>query len=331
MNKRIIQIIVITVLALLALFLVLRHSVENNNYNLHNFTKIDSALVDKIVLKDGENRQLILERSSKSWLVNEQFIAEDLRVNLLLATLKQLVIKAPVSHRVKDSVAIQLRTQGVKVELFSNDKQLNSFFVGASFSNDKITYLMDSDANEPFLVELPGISSEFTSRFSVNETYWKGQQVFNYDLNQISSLTVQYPNEPENSFKIVYKKSTIVLYNLQNGQPVAGFDTLETEVFLNEFRFKKYHAKVNRQTENELKVVLSNEPFCRVMVETTAGQKQYFAFYERPGQGKTDIFGQELKIDPDYFYLQTGVDELFIGQYYEFDPILRSLQSFLKD
>ena len=172
---------------------------------------------------------------------------------------------------------------------------------------------------------MPGTSGDFSQRFSSQETYWKGQLVFNYDLTQIASLTVQYPNEPENSFRLARNKSEFVLFNLLNQQAVAGFDTLETAVFFNEFRFKRYHAKVNKHSENELKEVLGSEPFCRVLVETTAGQKQHFAFYEKPGQGKTDIFGQELKIDPDYFYLQKGEDELFIGQYYEFDPILRSL------
>jgi hypothetical protein len=331
MNKRIIQIIVITVLALLALFLLLRPTVETNNYNLHNFTKIDTALVDKIVLHDGETRHLLLERNSNSWLVNEQFKAESQRVNLLLATLKQLVIKSPVSLQLKDSIVNQLRTQGVMVELYSKGKQLHSFFVGGSVANNTETYLMISQANEPFWVELPGTSGDFSQRFSSQETYWKGQLVFNYDLTQIASLTVQYPNEPENSFRLARNKSEFVLFNLLNQQAVVGIDTLETAVFLNEFRFKRYHAKVNKHSENELKEVLSSEPFCRVLVETTSGQKQHFAFYEKPGQGKTDIFGLELKIDPDYFYLQTGVDELFIGQYYEFDPILRSLQSFLKE
>lgn len=331
MNKRIIQIIVIVVLALLALFLVLRPTVETNNYNLHNFTKIDTAHVDKIVLHDSEKRQLILERSSNSWLVNEQFKAESRRVNLLLATLKQMVIKSPVSRQIKDSIANQLRIQAVKVDLYSKGKQINCFFVGGSVAKNKGTYLMTSQANEPFWVELPGTSGDFSQRFSIHETYWKGQLIFNYDLTQIASLTVQYPNEPENSFRLARNKSEFVLYNLLIQQAVAGFDTLEIAVFLNEFRFKRYHAKVNLRSDNDLKVVLGSEPFCRVLVETTAGQKQHFAFYEKPGQGKTDIFGQELKIDPDYFYLQTGVDELFIGQYYEFDPILRSLQSFLKE
>jgi len=197
MNNRIIQIIAVFVLSLLALFLVLRHSIENKNYNLHNFTKLDTALVDKIVLHDSETCQMILERSSNGWLVNEEFITETNRVDLLLSTLKQFVIKSPVSLRVKDSIAIQLQTQGVKVELLSKGKKLSSFFVGSTYSNNKVTYLMASDVNEPFWVELPDFSSEFSSRFSVNEAYWKGQQVFNYDLKQISSLTVQYPNEPE--------------------------------------------------------------------------------------------------------------------------------------
>jgi hypothetical protein len=331
MNKRIIQIIVIAVLALLALFFLLRPTVETNNLNLHNFTKIDTALVDKIVLYDGETRHLLLERSSNSWLVNEQFKAESRRVNLLLATLKQLVIKSPVSLQIKDSIANQLRTQGVKVELYSKGKLLNSIFVGGSVVNSKETFLMASQANEPFWVEMPGNSGDFSPRFSIYETYWKGQLIFNYDLSQIASLTIQYPNEPENSFKLARNKNEFVLYNLLHQQAVVGSDTLEIAVFLNEFRFKRYHAKVNKRSENELKVLLSSEPFCRVLVETTAGQKQHFAFYEKPGQGKTDIFGQELKIDPDYFYLQTGADELLIGQYYEFDPILRSLQSFLKE
>ncbi|MGE4288054.1 MAG: hypothetical protein AB7E36_05145 [Salinivirgaceae bacterium] len=331
MNKRIIQILVIVVLALMALYIILRPTVETNAFNLHNLTKIDTALIDKIVLHDGETRHLLLARSSNSWLVNQQFKAESRRVNLLLATLKQLVIKSPVSLQLKDSIVNQLRTQGVKVELYSKGKQLHRFFVDGSVANNTETYLMVSQANEPFWVELPGASGDFSQRFSIHETYWKGQLVFNYDLTQIVSLTVQYPNEPENSFSLVRNKSEFVLYNLQNKQPVVGFDTLETELFLNEFRFKRYHAKINRQAENELRVVLSDEPFCRVMVETSAGQKQHVAFYEKPGHGKTDIFGQQLKIDPDYFYLQTGVDELFIGQYYEFDPILRSLQSFLKE
>ena len=144
MNKRIIQIIVIVVLALLALFLLLRPTVETNNYNLHNSTKIDTALVDKIVLHDGETRHLLLERNSNSWLVNEQFKAESQRVNLLLATLKQLVIKSPVSLQLKDSIVNQLRTQGVMVELYSKGKQLHSFFVGGSVANNPETYLMIS-------------------------------------------------------------------------------------------------------------------------------------------------------------------------------------------
>lgn len=330
-NKRTLQLILVAALALMALYFLLGRSGGTMNGDLRDFTVTDTALIDKIVLHHGETGQVVLERKADSWMVNGQFKAESHRVMLLMSTLKHIIVKSPVSRQCNDSLAQQLRNHAIKVELYTKGKRVKSFFVGGSTTNTKATYMMNSKADKPFLVELPGFNGALSPRFSSREEFWKGQVVFNYAPNQIASLTVQYPHEPESSFSITANKGGYRLFNLLNRQTMVAFDTLELKLFLNEFRFKKYQAKIDSLDETQKQEILSLEPFCVLLVQTIEGESQQLLFYERTGRVKTDVFGQELSIDPDYFYIQTDKKELLMGQYYEFDPILRSLQSFLKD
>ncbi|MCX7636533.1 MAG: DUF4340 domain-containing protein [Cyclobacteriaceae bacterium] len=157
-------------------------------------------LPDSVLLYQG-NTALHLVKASTGWMVNNQPADAD-RINLLLATLQQSVARRRVAQSQLDSINRLLDESGVRVEVFSNGKQLFSFRVTGNERSMK-TFIRP-DEEETVEVTIPGYRVYVAAIFSLPETEWLDRRIFNFNWRNFESLSAEFPNNPSDNFNVVY-------------------------------------------------------------------------------------------------------------------------------
>ena len=108
-TKNAISIFTMCVLALFTVFLVTKYQKSTLKEELSDFAVEDTASVDKIFLSDKDGNKLLVERkSSSTWLVNNSFEARPDAIKILLETIKQIRVKAPVGRASFNNVVKKL-------------------------------------------------------------------------------------------------------------------------------------------------------------------------------------------------------------------------------
>ena len=76
-------------------------------------------------------------------------------------------------------VVKDMATEGIKVEIYAkNGKALRTFYVGGSTSDDRGTFMMMENSNEPYVMHIQGFQGMLRPRFHTDEQDWRDRFVF---------------------------------------------------------------------------------------------------------------------------------------------------------
>ena len=165
----------------------------------------DISQVHKAGLVYPDGRKVKLERTQKGWLYNGQKGNESV-INTLLNTVKKQRILYVTPSSLKQTMLKSLATNKVKVELYDKDDQLlQLFYVGAPSNDGNSTYFIKEDSNEPHLVGIPGFVGTIGSNFNRPDHDWVNKIVLQQRPENISEVSLEYPNMKNRSFKLSRK------------------------------------------------------------------------------------------------------------------------------
>ena len=94
-----------------------------------DFVVEDTASIDKIFLAD-RNSSVTLERINNVWMVNGKYPARKDYINVLLTTMRNLEVTAPVPEAKLDKVLKDLSVTGIKTQIYQNGKLYKTYYVG---------------------------------------------------------------------------------------------------------------------------------------------------------------------------------------------------------
>lgn len=328
-NKKL-QIIIVLLLTAVVGYLIISKQSGSIKKELRDFAVEDTASVNKLFLVDKQNNSILLERQKDNWTVNGDYIARQDFVNLLLKTLHRIKVKEPVANAAHDNIVKSLAVKSVKVEIYQNNKLSKVMYVGGPTMDSYGTYMILENSSKPFIVEVPGFRGYLSTRFSTLDIEWKTQNVFNIKLKDLKQVTVDNLKNNEESFKVLHSDNNFQLYDYSNTK-VEKFDTIAVKKFLIEFRnknFSKYIEDVPAEWQDS---ILQSSPMYIITVESNSGKKQTIKAFNKPGWGKVDFFGDELKSDPDNFFMLLNSNDFVYAQYFSFNPIFKSINDFRTD
>ncbi|MBP6977656.1 MAG: DUF4340 domain-containing protein [Lentimicrobiaceae bacterium] len=344
MKKNLVYIILIVILAIIALVLILSGSRTTLRREAASFAISDTASVTRIFLSDKNDRSVLLERQAEGgWSLNGKYRAQQESVDLLLKTMLNLAVLEPVSEAAHNTVVRLLSANSVKVEiyqwtprlqlgkrvrLFMHEKKVRTYYVGHVTQNNIGTYMLMEGSETPFIVYMPGFRGFVQSRFKTIENDWRDHTIFAVPLQEIASVTVEFPGSPDKSFSVVREGDlALSLFSLNPRQEVQSFDTLRVLDFLTSFRNIRFEALINDMNPQRRDTVLSAPPLHIITVTTPDGDTQVVKTYRKPGMpGEIDLDGNPVIYDRDRLYavIQEG-HEMVLIQYFVFDRITRPL------
>ena len=301
---------------------------------LRDFDVKDTARVDKIFLADKQNNTILLERKDNYWQVNGDYVARRDFVDVLLETICDLEVAVPVPKTKMDFVLRSLSTTSTKVEIYQEGELVKVYYVGGVTQDNTGTYMLLEGSDEPFEVHIPGFAGFLNTRYTTSIYEWRDRILFNYDVKNIKSVTLEYPADPDQSFSAVNNGNnnySIVL--LKTGKPLQGVDPMAVKEFMSRYKKVGFEIYMN-DTDEYLKldsILNSKSEMCIYTVEDIKGRKTRLKTFARPNFKNTyDEEGHFYNNDIDRFYGVINNDkDLILLQYTLFDLLTKKPGDFV--
>jgi hypothetical protein len=299
---------------------------------LRDFSVSDTAAINKIFLVDKDNNQILLTRENNEWIVNKHYSARKDLINILLETIKRVEVQSPVQQSMHDYVIRDLASNCIKCEIYQDNKLVKTYYVGGVTPDNLGTYMLIENSSEPFITSLPAFSGFLTTRYNTSLKEWRSKLVYAYPINDIRTVTVDFPEHPEDGYEIKTDGNNhFELYQLSTKLPVNNFDTIQVKQHLSRFKkvgFEFFVPDVEKQ--EKMDSIKQFKPFVRFTVSTFSGKYRTLNCYRRPNIDQLkDDEGNSFDMDIERLY---GIfdEELVVMQYYTLDPLTRKISEFMK-
>lgn len=349
MNKSKITLLIVLVLAVITGFLFFNKSNSTLDKGLRGFAVSDTASITKIFLSDKADNSIVLEREkSGKWLMNNDFNAHPETINTFLLTVANLAVREPVAKAAHNNILTLLAARSTKVEIYQNSHRLKigqykfmpyekltkTYYIGDATMDNNGTYALMEGSDAPVVLFMPGLRGYIASRFSTADNDWREHTVFNKKLPEIESITVEYPDQPEESYKVVNKNNTsLELVRLADNQTLTAYDTLQLMAFVNAFKNIRFEALFNDMDPHRKDSITGVTPTHIITLKATDGSVQDVKTYPRMlPEPEIDVFdGSIVTFDRDrmFAYIHDEKDFVLI-QYFVFDKILLPLSTFTR-
>ena len=315
---------IITITLLVGAIAVLVWQQQKNTLNsvTTDFTteKIDE--IEQIYFADRYGNEVLLNKIDEQWLVNGKHNIRNGALEILFSTLEKMKIKHPVSESMHNSVIKTLASEGVKVELYTQNKQLHkTFYVGGETADFLGTYMMIEGAKKAYVIHIPGFNGFLTPRFNIDgrkisSELWRSRKIF--EESKIDSIQLHYHKSPSRNFTLDAVNCNISYGNNKRQQ----IDSASCSDYL--MQVQKVNCEGFANDINKKDSILSGPAFQTLTVYYNNETEKTIKTYRKKPKRKEyqDTEGNPLKYDVDRMYAFDGKDMLLI-QHYAFNPILQ--------
>lgn len=327
MRRKILQIILVLLLALTVGYLIINNTESTIDKNISKFSVTDTASVTKFCFVDKQNDSVVLKRKLDFWTVNDDHIANNYKINSLLNIISKIRVREPVSKALCSYILNDINNKSIKVKVYSDDKLAKTFYVGEPTKDLFGTYMVMENTQQPFVIELPGFKGYLSVNFSSAESDWRVNNVFNTKFEDIKKVSVDNGCNVKESFIVEHTNGSVKLFDYSNSE-VELFDTVKTVNFLKEFADKTFDKRVGDMSLELRDSILKSSPLYIVSVEDAGGQNHIIKTYSKPISSTVDFFGNQITSDPDTFFILMESGDLVYAQYVVYGNILKKATGF---
>ena len=321
----------IILLILISIAAIYFFSNTKGTLNLRN-AEFAIESVDEIskIQISSQNQQLILEKKYGYWNVNQKYRANQKYVENLLLAMNRVVVLSPVSNVEKEQIAAILKLDGTWVEIYKKNRIIKKYWVSKPGMNPSKTFMMMGKSESPFIVKIPAFNGLLSELYIADENYWRDKTVFDYEPQNIKTITVEYPTLEKESFQLVnYNDGTFSIQNLTTKQFLENFDVSKLARYFTYYQRISFEDIVRDMDQQMQDSVLNSVAFCRITVEDITENVTKISFFRKAPENKFDEFDHSVDYDFNRAYAVLNDNrELIIIQYYIFDPLFKEIDYF---
>ncbi len=310
--KRIIILLVIVVVAVLAVFYLKKEDKYSTLGKDNDFAVKDTARISRIFLADRQNHTADLTRKGKRWYINNKYKVSKSVMDVFLRTIYGLETQFRPPKNAIPTMVKNLAAQSIKTEIYNDKNQLiRSFYVGGVTPDESGTYMIMEGEEQPFIVGVVGKDGGIRVSFFTDEEKWRDKSIFELRVEEIKSVTVEYPKLKNKSFRLTNNGNQFDVKPFNASQPVISKP-------LNKSRVESYLTGFKRQIaavlDNESRFkpnIIQNLPFCIIDVEDIYGNKKNVKLYpiietDREGREILDDNGGHKPVQEFYAYVDNS-------------------------
>ena len=332
MKKNRITILIVLSLLAIAIYFYITESGSTQKKELVDFAVEDTSIITKIFIVDKQNKSVLLEKKEGHWIVNQKYIARKDLTELLLKTISQVKVKAPVNKNAHNNIIKRLAADSRKIEIYSSSKLLKTYYVGEPTADNNGTYMLLENSNKAFITHIPGFAGYLSSRYTTSETEWRDRTVFYYSFKDIRSIKVEHLDSPERSFTAISNGDNTYALKNNQGKMVSDFDTLQLKTYIAQFKKINFESFVTVMSKEKRDSVLKSKPLFIITAIDKNGISKSIKAYKRLNYDQLlDDNGKVYPYDVDRMYAMISDEkEMVIIQYFVFDPLRINIDFFYK-
>jgi len=336
----------------LAAVLILVYIVTDTFSTLHvqasNFAIDAKYPISRIELtQTTQNQSVVLTNTfANGWKLNDNLRANESAVNDLEATLRRLTMRYPVSVDKNPQIVNALESGGTRVKVyiqahrvrFGNlkfwkyDRLYRDFVAGADAPENHGAYMKKTGSGKTFVVFRPGYELSLSPIFSPLERIWRDPVIFDLPMESIRTISVIVPGSGDGSFQLRHYGSglfDIIPSASTLKENISNVDTARVVRFLSSFKEIYYETLLDEEGEKLRKILMEEQPFMEISVETTDGNLTTIVCWARKTTGDAVHLAPGVSRDPNRFYVQVNQSDFALAQYYIFNRILRPFSFFI--
>jgi hypothetical protein len=323
--KNTLSILIMCVLAFTTVFLVTKYQNSTLKEELSDFAVEDTASIDKIFLSDKDGYKLLLERKTVSaWKVNNSFEARPDAIKILLETIHQIRVKAPVGRASFNNVIKKLAVKSTKVEIYQKGKIVKTYYVGGTTEDFLGNYMMIENSAAPFIIHIPGFEGYLYPRYYAIPEMWRSTALYRFKAQDIRGIKFNNLKNPTLSWELNQENTKITLKDF-NGRDIVKFDTLKAREYLTQFYNINCEGYVKDIEPERKDSILNSQPKSIYTVSAVNGEIKELKCYSKKLLSETfDMNGKLMDLDVDRFYaiLNGNKKDLLLLQNFVFDNLM---------
>jgi hypothetical protein len=323
MNRRILLIIALALLAGLAWWLSQHRGPTTLDRHLSDFMIADTSRVDRIFIADHEGRTIDLRRRADgTWSLNGTLTAKQHAVELLLRTFLRIEVKAPVGRNAEATVLRNLATSGVQVEIYTGGRKPEKVWIVGHGSKDHLgTYMLLEKpgvgrSSRPFIMGMSAFTGVLNTRFHTDLDEWRENRVTpkGGDL-LLAKVRMERTGMPERSYELEQPQpGRYRLMDLQ-GREIA-FDSVLVRGYLTGFDDLHFEHIVRTMTAEERDTLFARTADHLLDLTWRDGRTDRLRFWYLPPPDANTMY------NTDRMYAQVQDTLLVVVQRSNFDPVL---------
>lgn len=287
----------------------------------------DTSLIERILITDKAGKQVDLKRSKSSWTVNDAYPARTNAIKNLMDAIARVDLQYIPTSAATKTMKADLVRQGIRVDILGkNDEILKSYHVGGATPDERGTFMLMDGSDQPAVTGIPGWEGALRSRFVMRPVEWRSRMIFQYNPEEISRLTVDYPKQQREAFEIVKTEKDFQVNALYpRSDNMSDLQDGAIEAYLRGYR--SIGAEAILEDDELQRRKMDEVPFAIIRCEHNSDNTtlSLYPIYPTGGGGRQ---GTELI---ERYHALSDDGTLYLIQHRIFEKLLWSYSSFFED
>ncbi|MEM8523047.1 MAG: DUF4340 domain-containing protein [Bacteroidota bacterium] len=289
----------------------------------------DTDQIHKIFIANRKGEKVTLTRKNDHWIYNNKYKALPNAVDNLMRAFGEVQMNYKPANAAVPNMVSNLATQGIKVELYDRaGEQLKSYYIGGETSDSRGTYMIMEGSEQPYVVHIPTWGGNLRARFSLTGEQWRDKTVLGTKVEEIASVSVEYPKQKNQSFKLKKKGEKYEVLPFYDTTPKTNKTLVQGLVEGYLVNFKSIGAEAFETTNPRKDSVTQTIPFSIITLKKTNGEEQkveLFPIYEDlPGTNANSPMGTYV----DRYFAEVNEEEFMLVQHRVFEKVLWGYDAF---
>jgi hypothetical protein len=267
-----------------------------------DFVSIDTTDLIKVAFTVNGETHYVAPKTSSTWFIDSKYEVRRDFITTMKLGLARMDVKMPVSTELKESIRKRLLTEGVRVEV-GTEEATKEFWILTNDNDNNSSYFISSKEAEPYIIYVPGFTGDLTDLFKIKVSDWRNKALFRNMVGNIQEITLNYESFPKDGFVIKQKIGGYEVIDMQS------VDSTKLYTYLGLFqRINVENILVDKQKDSvEFLLKTQTAEVTLTVIDREKSQSKTIQIYNAlPGTkllyAKVVDNGELVTLNPETFY-----------------------------